>query len=149
MTIFRWPGHGSRVAAFALAALAFGTAPVEAQTLAAIKQRGALVCGVSEGFPGFSAQTDTGWAGFDVDLCRALAAAVLGDAGKVRYVSLNANDRFAALQAGRIDVLSRNSTWTMSRGDRPQARVSRRHLFRRPGLPDPPDAVRRLGARTR
>jgi general L-amino acid transport system substrate-binding protein len=115
MTIFRWPVHCSRVAAFTLAALAFGTAPGKAQTLAAIKQRGALVCGVSEGFPGFSAQTDKGWAGFDVDLCRALAAAVLGDAGKVRYVSLNANDRFAALQAGRIDVLSRNSTWTMSR----------------------------------
>ncbi len=115
MTMFRWPVHSSRIAALALAALAFGTGGGEAQTLAAIKQRGAVVCGVSEGFLGFSAQTDKGWAGFDVDLCRALAAAVLGDAGKVRYVSLNANDRFAALQAGRIDVLSRNSTWTMSR----------------------------------
>jgi general L-amino acid transport system substrate-binding protein len=92
-----------------------GAQTLAGQTLGAIKQRGALVCGVSEGIPGFSAQTDKGWAGFDVDLCRALAAAVLGDAGKVRYVSLNANDRFAALQAGRIDVLSRNSTWTMSR----------------------------------
>jgi general L-amino acid transport system substrate-binding protein len=74
-----------------------------------------LVCGVSEGIPGFSAQTDKGWAGFDVDLCRALAAAVFNDAGKVRYVPLNANDRFAALRSGTIDVLSRNSTWTMSR----------------------------------
>jgi general L-amino acid transport system substrate-binding protein len=115
MTIFRWPVHPCRVAAYALAALALGAGSGAAQTLGAIKQRGALVCGVSEGFPGFSAQTDQGWAGFDVDLCRALAAAALGDAGKVRYVSLNANDRFAALQAGRIDVLSRNSTWTMSR----------------------------------
>ena len=115
MTIFRWPVYPSRIAAFAVAALALGTGSGEAQTLAAIKQRGALVCGVSEGIPGFSAQTDKGWAGFDVDLCRALAAAALGDAGKVRYVSLNANDRFAALQAGHIDVLSRNSTWTMSR----------------------------------
>src|SRR5271156_3774011 len=115
MTIFRWPVHPCRVAAFALAALALCAGPGVAQTLGAIKPRGALVCGVSEGIPGFSAQTDKGWAGFDVDLCRALAAAVLGDAGKVRYVSLDANDRFAALQAGRIDVLSRNSTWTMSR----------------------------------
>jgi general L-amino acid transport system substrate-binding protein len=115
MTSFRWPVHPCRVAALVLATLAFGAGPGAAQTLAAIKQRGALVCGVSEGVPGFSAQTDKGWAGFDVDLCRALAAAVLGDAGKVRHVSLNANDRFAALQAGRIDVLSRNSTWTMSR----------------------------------
>jgi general L-amino acid transport system substrate-binding protein len=115
MTIFRWPVYPSCIAAFAVAALALGTGPGEAQTLSAVKQRGALVCGVSEGIPGFSAQTDKGWAGFDVDLCRALAAAALGDAGKVRYVSLNANDRFAALQAGRVDVLSRNSTWTMSR----------------------------------
>src|SRR5271169_2467741 len=107
MTIFRWPVHPSRVAAFALAALALGAGPGEAQTLgagpgagqtlAAIKQRGALVCGVSEGIPGFSAQTDKGWTGFDVDLCRALAAAMFDDPGKVRYVPLNANDRFAAL----------------------------------------------------
>jgi general L-amino acid transport system substrate-binding protein len=102
-------------AAVGLAALALGAAPGAAQTLAAVKQRGALVCGVSEGILGFSAQTDKGWAGFDVDLCRALAAAIFDDPGKVRYVPLNANDRFAALQAGTIDVLSRNSTWTMSR----------------------------------
>ena len=74
-----------------------------------------LVCGVSEGILGFSAPTDKGWSGFDVDLCRALAAAIFDDPGKVRYVPLNANDRFAALRAGTIDVLSRNSTWTMSR----------------------------------
>ena len=86
-----------------------------AQTLDAIKQRGSLVCGVSEGIAGFSAPNGDKWTGFDVDLCRALAAAVLGDADKVRYVPLNANDRFAALQSGTIDVLSRNSTWTMSR----------------------------------
>jgi len=86
-----------------------------AQTLAAIKQRGQLLCGVSEGIAGFSIQTDKGWSGFDVDFCRALAAAVLNDAGKVRYVPLNAGDRFTALQSGAIDVLSRNSTWTMGR----------------------------------
>jgi general L-amino acid transport system substrate-binding protein len=115
MTSFRWPLLCCRAAALALTALALGAGPGAAQTLAAVKQRGALVCGVSEGILGFSAQTDQGWAGFDVDLCRALAAAVFGDAGKVRYVPLGANDRFTALQSGAIDVLSRNSTWTMSR----------------------------------
>jgi general L-amino acid transport system substrate-binding protein len=115
MTSFRWPLLCCRAAALALTALALGAGPGAAQTLAAVKQRGALVCGVSEGILGFSAQTEKGWAGFDVDLCRALAAAVFGDAGKVRYVPLGANDRFTALQSGAIDVLSRNSTWTMSR----------------------------------
>ncbi len=115
MTSFRWPLLCCRAAALALTALALGAGPGAAQTLAAVKQRGTLVCGVSEGILGFSAQTDQGWAGFDVDLCRALAAAVFGDAGKVRYVPLTANDRFTALQSGAIDVLSRNSTWTMSR----------------------------------
>jgi general L-amino acid transport system substrate-binding protein len=115
MTPFRWPLLCCRAAALALAALALAVGPSAAQTLAAVKQRGTLVCGVSEGILGFSAQTDQGWAGFDVDLCRALAAAVFGDAGKVRYVPLTANERFAALQSGAIDVLSRNSTWTMSR----------------------------------
>jgi general L-amino acid transport system substrate-binding protein len=86
-----------------------------AETLAAMKQRGALACGVSEGIYGFSIETPTGWAGFDVDLCRALAAAVFNDPAKVRYVPLNAAARFASLQSGAIDVLSRNSTWTMSR----------------------------------
>lgn len=115
MTPFRWPLLCCRAAALALAALALAVGPSAAQTLAAVEQRGTLVCGVSEGILGFSAQTDQGWAGFDVDLCRALAAAVFGDAGKVRYVPLTANDRFTALQSGAIDVLSRNSTWTMSR----------------------------------
>jgi general L-amino acid transport system substrate-binding protein len=115
MTSFRWPLLCCRAAAIALVALALGVNPGAAQTLAAVKQRGTLVCGVSEGILGFSTQTDKGWSGFDVDLCRALAAAVFGDAGKVRYVPLTANDRFTALQSGAIDVLSRNSTWTMSR----------------------------------
>jgi general L-amino acid transport system substrate-binding protein len=115
MTDFRWPVRSRRVAAVVVAALTLGAGAAGAATLDAVKQRGTLVCGVSEGILGFSAPAGTGWAGFDVDLCRALAAAVLGDAGKVRYVSLNANDRFAALQSGSIDVLSRNSTWTMSR----------------------------------
>jgi general L-amino acid transport system substrate-binding protein len=99
----------------AVAVLALSAGAASAQTLAAIKQRGMLACGVSEGIYGFSIETPAGWAGFDVDLCRALAAAVLNDPAKVRYVPLNAAARFGALQSGAIDVLSRNSTWTMSR----------------------------------
>jgi general L-amino acid transport system substrate-binding protein len=104
-----------RAAGLALATVLLGAGVAEAQTLDKVKQRGSLVCGVSEGIAGFSAPNGAKWAGFDVDLCRALAAAVLGDAEKVRYVPLNANDRFGALQSGAVDVLSRNSTWTMSR----------------------------------
>jgi general L-amino acid transport system substrate-binding protein len=104
-----------RAAGLALATVLLGAGVAEAQTLDKVKQRGSLVCGVSEGIAGFSAPNGAKWTGFDVDLCRALAAAVLGDAEKVRYVPLNANDRFGALQSGAIDVLSRNSTWTMSR----------------------------------
>lgn len=105
--------------AAAAATLALVLAPAAgagAQTLDAVKARGTLVCGVSEGLPGFSAKDDKGtWKGFDVDFCRALAAAIFDDPGKVRYVPLDADRRFAALQAGEIDVLSRNSTWTLAR----------------------------------
>ena len=87
-----------------------------AQTLKGVKDRGALNCGVSEGLYGFSARDDKGnWSGFDVDLCRAIAAAIFNDATKVNYTPLATTNRFEALQAGRIDVLSRNTTWTMSR----------------------------------
>ena len=92
------------------------TSPVSAQTLKAVKDRGALNCGVSEGLYGFSARDDKGnWSGFDVDLCRALAAAIFNDASKVNYTPLASSHRFEALQSGSIDVLSRNTTWTMSR----------------------------------
>ena len=87
-----------------------------AQTLKSVKERGTLICGVSPGVLGFSAPSQQGgWAGFDVDFCRAVAAAIFDDPGKVKYVPLSAGDRFRALQAGEIDILSRNSTWTMSR----------------------------------
>jgi len=87
-----------------------------AQTLAKVRDRGELVCGVSHGLAGFSSQDASGnWTGFDVDFCRAIAAAIFADVGKVRFVPLDAAARFAALRAGDIDVLSRNSTWTMSR----------------------------------
>lgn len=90
--------------------------PVSAQTLKTVQQRGAVVCGVSQGLPGFSSPDDRGnWTGIDVDLCRGIAAAIFNDASKVKYSPLSAKDRFTALQTGEIDVLSRNSTWTMVR----------------------------------
>jgi len=105
----------------ALALLAAVTAfssieSASAQMLQTIKSRGNLICGVSTGLPGFSQADGKGvWTGLDVDLCRAVAAAVFDDATKVTYVPLNAEDRFKALQNGTIDLLSRNSSWTMSR----------------------------------
>ena len=90
--------------------------PKDRGTLQSIKDRGSLSCGVSQGLPGFSAPDDKGnWAGLDVDVCRALAAAIFNDPTKVKFVPLSAKDRFTALQSGEIDVLSRNSTWTLSR----------------------------------
>src|SRR6202048_2381314 len=97
--------------------LAASIAGAQAATLDAVKQRGTLVCGVSTGFAGFSAPDSQGnFKGLDVDYCRALAAGVLGDAAKVRYVALTAQNRFTALQSGEIDVLYRNSTETFLRG---------------------------------
>ena len=86
------------------------------KTLDAIKARGQLICGVNEGLAGFSAADSQGkWSGLDVDACKAVAAAILGDANKVKWVPLNAQQRFTALQSGEIDVLSRNTTWTLTR----------------------------------
>jgi general L-amino acid transport system substrate-binding protein len=101
-----------------LALLAFVLAglPAAAQTLKAVKERGTLNCGVSQGLLGFSSMDNrNAWTGFDVDFCRAMAAAIFGDPAKVAFVPLDAVTRFAALQSSQIDVLSRNSTWTMSR----------------------------------
>jgi general L-amino acid transport system substrate-binding protein len=89
---------------------------VFAQTLKTVKDRGTLSCGVTSGLPGFSAPDDKGnWNGLDVDMCRGLAAAILNDPSKIKFVPLSAKDRFTALQSGEIDVLSRNTTWTLSR----------------------------------
>ncbi len=86
------------------------------KTLDAVKQRGQVVCGVNTGLAGFSAADSNGkWSGLDVDVCRAVAASVLGDGEKVKYVPLNAQQRFTALQSGEIDVLSRNTTFTLTR----------------------------------
>jgi general L-amino acid transport system substrate-binding protein len=88
----------------------------QASTLQAVKQRGTIECGVSTGLPGFSDRDANGrWSGFDVDFCHALAAAVFDDPNKVSYVPLNASERFEALKTGKIDVLSRNSSWTIER----------------------------------
>ena len=82
---------------------------VSAQTLKAVQERGALNCGVSQGLIGFSIADDKGaWSGFDVDFCRAVAAAVFGDPGKVHFVPLTAEERFKALHDKQIDLLSRN-----------------------------------------
>jgi general L-amino acid transport system substrate-binding protein len=87
-----------------------------AQTLNQVKNRGQLLCGVGTGLAGFGiADAQGNWSGLDVDLCRAISAAIFDDPAKVKFVSLSAKDRFTALQAGEADVLSRNTTWTMSR----------------------------------
>jgi general L-amino acid transport system substrate-binding protein len=86
------------------------------KTLDGIKARGQVVCGVNTGLAGFGAADSSGkWSGLDVDICRAVAAATLGDAEKVKYVPLNAQQRFTALQSGEVDVLSRNTTFTQTR----------------------------------
>jgi general L-amino acid transport system substrate-binding protein len=97
-------------------ALAYAPVALAGKTLDAVKARGQLVCGVNTSGPGFSAADSQGkWTGLDVEFCRAVAAAVLKDAEKVKYVPLNSQQRFASLQAGEIDVLARNSTWTLTR----------------------------------
>ncbi len=103
--------------ALALAAgLVFSQAALAGKTLDAVKQRGSVNCGVTNGVAGFSAPDSQGnWSGLDVDTCRAVAAAVLGDASKVNFVPLNSQQRFSSLQAGEIDILARNTTWTLSR----------------------------------
>jgi len=95
---------------------ALGIQAASAQTLAAIKSRGELICGANGTLAGFGLPDPQGnWTGFDVDFCRAIAAAIFNDPTKVKFVPLTAKDRFTALQSGEIDVLSRNTTWTLSR----------------------------------
>ncbi|NRA46706.1 MAG: amino acid ABC transporter substrate-binding protein [Oligoflexales bacterium] len=86
------------------------------KTLAKVVKQGFLRCGVSQGLPGFSAPNSKGaWEGIDVDLCRGVAVAVLGKADKVKFTPLSAKERFTALQSKEIDLLSRNTTWTLTR----------------------------------
>lgn len=107
-----------KLAATAIAAVAMGAAlPAHAgKTLDAIKAKGQVICGVNTGLAGFSAADSGGkWTGLDVDICRAISAAVLGDPEKVKYVPLNAQQRFTALQSGEVDLLSRNTTFSLTR----------------------------------
>ncbi|ROU01362.1 amino acid ABC transporter substrate-binding protein [Marinobacter sp. R17] len=98
-----------------LSALMAGNA-MAATTLKAVQDKGHLQCGVTSGLPGFSQPDDKGhWTGIDVDTCRAVAAAIFGDADKVQFTPLTAKERFTALQSGEIDMLSRNTTWTLTR----------------------------------
>ena len=92
------------------------TPPPAALTLDAVRARGTLICGVNTGLAGFAQPDSQGvWRGFDVDYCRAVAAALWNDPDKVRYVPTTAQTRFTALQSGEVDMLSRNTTWTLSR----------------------------------
>jgi general L-amino acid transport system substrate-binding protein len=98
------------------AVMGLASTAVFAGTLDDVKAKGFIQCGVSQGLTGFSQPDDKGaWTGIDVDFCRAVAAAIFGDGNKVKFTALTAKERFTALQSGEIDILSRNTTWTMSR----------------------------------
>jgi general L-amino acid transport system substrate-binding protein len=104
------------VIALGVAAIAIGFERYDTKTLKRTVRRDAVYCGVNTGLPGFSSKDDKGnWSGFDVDFCRALAAAIFDDPKKVNFVPLDAKERFEELGKRKIDVLARNSTWTMSR----------------------------------
>src|SRR5665213_3250383 len=103
------------VTVLALATIVFAQA-ASAQTLKTVKDRGTLNCGANGTLAGFGLPDAQGkWTGLDVDVCRAIAAALFNDASKVKFVPLSAKDRFTALQSGEVDVLVRNTTWTSSR----------------------------------
>ncbi|HTY69693.1 MAG TPA: amino acid ABC transporter substrate-binding protein [Alphaproteobacteria bacterium] len=104
------------LAAVALAVAGSHAARAQQSTLDAVKAKGFVQCGVNTGLAGFAAPDAQGvWKGIDVDVCRAVAAAVLGDASKVKYTGLTAQQRFTAIQSGEVDILARNTTWTSSR----------------------------------
>ncbi|MEO0635926.1 MAG: amino acid ABC transporter substrate-binding protein [Pseudomonadota bacterium] len=98
------------------AALTMTAGAASAATLDDVKAKGFVQCGVSQGLPGFSNPDDKGeWTGLDVDVCRAMAAAIFNDPAAVKFTPLSAKERFTALSSGEVDVLSRNTTWTMTR----------------------------------
>src|SRR5712671_173767 len=109
--------HKATVAAAAgLAALFISTGAMAGKDLDTVKARGALICGIGQGTAGFMLQDNQGkWIGLDVDVCRAVAAAIFGDSEKVKYVPLSSQQRFTALQSGEVDILSNNTTWTLTR----------------------------------
>ena len=102
--------------AVVLIALVFLSFPASAQTLDAVRERGHLVCGASDPIPGFAQKSEAGlWSGFDIDFCRAVAAAVFGNPDLVEFRSFTGTARFAALQSGDVDLLARNAAWTLRR----------------------------------
>ena len=102
--------------AVAVAAVAVTYELYDTRTLKRTVRRGEVLCGVNKGLPGFSIPDDKGnWTGFDVDFCRAVAAAIFDDPNKAKFIPLDANERFRELQNRKVDILSRNSTWSMSR----------------------------------
>lgn len=106
----------AKVSLATIAVLSLGSTTLSADTLSDVQKNGFVKCGVDGGLPGFSEVGSDGvYKGIDVDLCRAVAAGVLGDAKKVKYVALTAKERLTALQSGEIDMLSRNTTWTQTR----------------------------------
>src|SRR6202163_1285554 len=105
-----------RIASILALAVIVAAQGASAQTLKTVKDRGMLNCGSNGTLAGFGLPDAQGkWTGLDIDFCRAVAAAIFNDASKVKFVPLSAKDRFTALQSGEIDVLSRNTTWTLSR----------------------------------
>ncbi|MBB3440376.1 amino acid ABC transporter substrate-binding protein [Sinorhizobium sp. B11] len=103
-------------AAVGAAVFALGASAASATTLGDVKAKGFVQCGVNTGLAGFAAPDASGnWSGFDVDFCRAVSAAVFGDPNKVKFTPLSAANRFPALQSGEVDVLARNTTWTINR----------------------------------
>ena len=120
----------------------------DANTLRKVRARGELLCGVNTGLPGFSNPDAQGtWSGFDVDFCRALAAAIFDDPKKVKFVPLDASERFRELRDRKVDVLARNSTWNLSRELRPALRGG--VVLRRARLYGAPVEERRHRTRTR
>jgi len=102
-----------------LLVLLYILSPVQAQTLEQVRERGFLTCAASNSLPGFSQRSQEGvWTGFDVDICRAIAAATLGDANQVEFSLLSGESRFASLQTGAVDVVARSASWTLSRDAR-------------------------------
>ena len=118
---------GAAFGAFAFVSAASAQTP---STLEVVKKRGQLICGVNVGLGGFSLPDSQGkWTGLDVDMCNAVAAAVLGDATKAKYVPISAQQRFLALQSGEIDMLVRNSTITLRARCRARPPVHRRQFL--------------------
>ncbi len=105
-----------KIALGAAGVLALSASTASADTLSDVKAKGFVQCGVNTSLAGFSAPDDKGeWTGLDADFCRSVAAAVFGDGTKVKFTPLSAKDRFTALQSGEVDLLSRNTTWTINR----------------------------------